>query len=288
MHFFYLDESGDTGIDLDNEEQPIFVFGGVGINDQKWNGLQEELQKTLKRYFGTIPENFELHSYQLLSPRGEGFFEGHNLTKRLELVLEIINLIVDNGHSIHYFAIDKKILKDNDTELDELYESNNPYLISFDYMVTYLNSFVKRKLGRTARGMMIFDKKENYHNLIEDIMHHRRFKGAKAKRVKWIVEFSYAVDSKKNPMIQLSDLIIIIVRKFFEIENGYKDSYPDIVKSFYASCFELIYSKVNTKTIIERDGRENAVLNGFLKDVQCKPATRWKSKYNLPFSIDDV
>jgi hypothetical protein len=36
MHFFYLDETGDTGTDLENAEQPIFVFGGVTVSDKGW------------------------------------------------------------------------------------------------------------------------------------------------------------------------------------------------------------------------------------------------------------
>jgi len=33
MHFFYLDETEDTGTDLENAEQPIFVLGGVTVSD---------------------------------------------------------------------------------------------------------------------------------------------------------------------------------------------------------------------------------------------------------------
>jgi hypothetical protein len=39
MHFFYLDETGDTGPDLENTEQPIFVLGGVTVSD---NGMAED------------------------------------------------------------------------------------------------------------------------------------------------------------------------------------------------------------------------------------------------------
>ena len=35
MHFFYLDETGCTGADLKNHEQPIFVFGGISVSDDK-------------------------------------------------------------------------------------------------------------------------------------------------------------------------------------------------------------------------------------------------------------
>jgi hypothetical protein len=35
MHFFYLDETGCTGPDLENPEQPIFVLGGISVSDDR-------------------------------------------------------------------------------------------------------------------------------------------------------------------------------------------------------------------------------------------------------------
>ena len=34
MHFFYVDEAGCTGDNLQNADQPIFVIGGVSIRDE--------------------------------------------------------------------------------------------------------------------------------------------------------------------------------------------------------------------------------------------------------------
>ncbi len=34
MHFYYLDEAGCTGEDLNNPEQPIFVLGGLNVRDE--------------------------------------------------------------------------------------------------------------------------------------------------------------------------------------------------------------------------------------------------------------
>ena len=80
MHFFYLDESGDTGNNLADQEQPIFVLAGLSVADKKWNNTKEQLDGIVYRYFeGNIPINFELHSNQLLSPRGEGPFWGTKL-----------------------------------------------------------------------------------------------------------------------------------------------------------------------------------------------------------------
>ena len=103
--------------------------------------------------------------------------------------------------------------------------------------------------------MLVLDEKPEHHVSIEAIIQNRRFSGAAAHRVKWIVEFSYPVDSKKNPMIQLSDLVVLCVRRFLECELGYKPNMPEVVKNFYAECFTRITARTKAKKIIERTGK---------------------------------
>ena len=63
MHFFYVDESGDTGANLADVHQPIIVLGGISVRDEGWNATQERLRELLSAYLsGYIPQNFELHS----------------------------------------------------------------------------------------------------------------------------------------------------------------------------------------------------------------------------------
>lgn len=82
--------------------------------------------------------------------------------------------------------------------------------------------------------MIALDEKKEHHEGVEAIIHNRRYEVASNQKVKWIVEFSYLVDSRKNPMIQLSDLVVLCIRRFLEIELGYKQNVPEIFKNFYA------------------------------------------------------
>lgn len=34
MHFYYLDESGDTGSNLNDPDQPVMVLGGISVRDE--------------------------------------------------------------------------------------------------------------------------------------------------------------------------------------------------------------------------------------------------------------
>lgn len=282
MHFFYLDESGDTGGNLQDDQQPIFVLAGLSVADKKWNNTKEKLDQIISRYFGgNIPVGFEVHSNELLSPNGEGPFLGHDTNDRLNLVRELLGLINELGHYVHYFAIEKSSLMSVNCQFDTVYNNKHPYLLSFDYLITYMNWHVKENLGQSARGMIVMDEKEEHHESVEGIIHNRRFDVPNNQKVKWIVEFSYPVDSRKNPMIQLSDLVALCVRRFLEIEKGYKPNMSKLVKQFYAECFNAIDGRVKGRKLTQRNGRNLNYLNEYLASIQCKPRAQWRRAYSV-------
>ena len=282
MHFFYLDESGDTGANLQDDQQPIFVLAGLSVADKKWNNTKTRLDEIISEYFDEeIPDNFEIHSSELLSPNGEGPFAGHDINDRLQLVRDLLGLIDELGHYIHYFAIEKASFANETCQYQTVFNSKHPYLLSFDYMITYMNWHVKKNLGQSARGMIVMDEKEEHHDSVEKIIHNRRFQVPNNQKVKWIVEFSYLVDSRKNPMIQLSDLVSLCIRRFLAIEKGYSPSVPDSVKEFYAECFNTIDCRVKGRRLIERNGRNLNQLNEYLTSLQCKPRIQWRRAYGI-------
>lgn len=282
MHFFYLDESGDTGKKLDDAQQPVFVLGGLSVSDKKWNRTKDSLDECIADYFAQdVPSNFELHSAELLSPTGEGPFLGHAIEDRLNLTRRLLEIPRQLGHNAHYFAVVKDRMQMEACAYAAVFDIKTPYLLSFEYLVTYMNWHVKENLGSSARGMIVLDEKEEYHGGIEDIIHNRRYGVPATHKVKWIVEFSYPVDSKKNPMIQLSDLIALCIRRFLEIELGYKDETPDVVKRFYAECFNLVSARIKSKKLIARAGKHEKHLNSYIASVCGAPAAQWRKKYGL-------
>lgn len=282
MHFYYLDEAGCTGEDLNNDQQPVFVLGGVSVRDEGWNKTQEDFAKILSDYFGgNIPDNFELHAEQLLSPNGDGPFQNHDRERRSQLAKTVLTLLNTRSHDVHIFAIEKQKLATEVCAAEMTYNLKAPYLVAYDYLLTHINWFVKERLGRSARGMLIIDAKEQFHPDIDAITRYRRFEDTAAHRIKWIVEFSYPIDSEKNPMVQLSDLVVFCSKKFFEIEAGYRDNYPAEAKRFFAECFEIIDGRNPKKTLVTRNGRNMEHLNNYLKAVHAKPSRQWKRKYGL-------
>jgi hypothetical protein len=109
MHFFYLDESGDTGANLNDVDQPIMVLGGISLRDEGWNTTYTDMRTLLENYFGgALQAQFELHAKELLSPQGEGVFAGQPIEQRADLARSLLRLLHERKHGTHYFAIHKQ------------------------------------------------------------------------------------------------------------------------------------------------------------------------------------
>jgi hypothetical protein len=75
--------------------------------------------------------------------------------------------------------------------------------------------------------------------------------------------------------------VIFLTRKFLEVDNGYRDGWPDAAKNFYASCYEKIIKRVKWATPIDVDGREEQGANGLLASAHCTHRRQWKRHYDL-------
>ncbi|MGQ1890440.1 DUF3800 domain-containing protein [Thermophagus sp. OGC60D27] len=282
MHFFYIDETGCDGRSLTNRQEPIFVLGGLILRDEGWNKTHIEFEKIITRYFnGTIPDHFEFHTQDLFSPNGSGFFEGHTRENRNRLINQILDLVATRKHQYYYFAVDKAKLnayETNQVREREYFDLKTPYLIAYDYLITSYEKYTKEKLGKSARAMVIIDEKDAFIEEIEAVTRFRRFNGAVGKRTKWIVEFSFAVDSEKNTMIQISDLLLFLTRKYLEIENGYKETLNSEIKNIFRDFYRKVNARLIYKKVQEESGRNSSYYNDFIKEISSTPSARWNSK----------
>lgn len=284
MHFFYLDETGCNGADLNSAQEPIFVLGGVSVKDQGWVATTESIETVIRNYFAPdpIPAGFELHAHELLSPNGEGPFADHERERRNQLTFDMLEVIRARLHQVHFIALDKNLMALDATGDEHVnFDASVPYLLGFDYMTTLINHHVKERLGHTARGIIILDEKEMFQDQIARLTRYRRFEIAKTRRIKWLVEFSYPIDSEKHPVIQLSDLAIYCIKKFLEMDRGYRDAWPQGAKDFFAQCFDRIYARVPQKPIVQQLGQHAAGVNDLLGKVAVRPRHGWKAYYGL-------
>lgn len=277
-----MDEAGCTGQNLRDQEQPIFVAGGLIVRDEGWNKTKEAFTRIISEYFaGNVPAGFELHSYELLSRNGAGVFAGHSRDRRLILVNKVLDLIGIRSHHSFYIAIDKVKLAGilgEELRTKAYLPRRSPYTIAYDYLISIAEWYTKEKLGRSARGMMIVDAKQDYPNDIGAVTQYRRVNAPTAQRVKWLTEFTYAVDSHKNPMVQISDLICFVTKKYLEVEAGYRGNWPAEAKSFYRDLYTKIHVRLVKKEALSEIGRNADQYNNFLSTIAVYPARNFRQK----------
>jgi hypothetical protein len=64
----YFDESGNTGMDLRDPQQPVFVLGCLLVASDQWISLENELELAVQQFFGELDEDErEIHTHKLMS-----------------------------------------------------------------------------------------------------------------------------------------------------------------------------------------------------------------------------
>lgn len=282
MHFFYIDEAGCNGRDLENRESPVFVLGSFIVSDEKWNTTNGHFRKIISGYLDAVPDDFELHADQLFSPNGDGPFKGHSRERRNALANDLLDLIVDNSHHTAYFALDKALLRQAlpvDLQIKDYLDFSAPYLVSFDYLLSLFEWYTKKRLGRSARAMIILDEKDEFEDEIRSVVRYQKYEVPQVRRLKWIVEFSYPISSHTNPMVQMADLVSYLTKKYLEIENGYREEYSVQVKNIYRGFYAKIDARLMRKTVVRYDKRVRAEgYYQFLDDIKSAPTHFWRTR----------
>lgn len=50
MHLIYIDESGNTGRNLSDTSQPVFVLGALVVPETEWQAIEADLEHAIHLY----------------------------------------------------------------------------------------------------------------------------------------------------------------------------------------------------------------------------------------------
>ena len=97
MHLVYLDESGNSGQNLKDPQQPVFILCAMIVDERHWLALETDLRAILDR---RVPgwdkiDDFEVHAAELRS--GAGNFDSMTVADRIALRDEWMNAGIKNG-----------------------------------------------------------------------------------------------------------------------------------------------------------------------------------------------
>jgi len=218
VHLIYLDESGNTGINLKDAQQPVFVLAALIVAESCWQHLEQDLLASLASALpGVVLDGIEVHASYLRG--GRGHFADVGLEARISLRHTWLEIAKKHQVKLVYRAILK-------TRFERWLHATfgvggviiNPHVAAFPLVAKVVDQYLAA-LPSKALGMFISDEnKEIVHDIEKSI---RVLRGdAGSLRLGQIVEKGFFIDSRKSRVLQLCDLCALTVRKMEEEKIG--------------------------------------------------------------------
>lgn len=218
MHLIYLDESGNSGTNLSDPQQPIFILGALPIPEEKWKALVEKTEILKASFSKKLGRPFEIHAHEISSGRGD--FRSIGLKDRLEFIHSALDLIIEFEIPFLYRAINKKPYAKWLIEHHGAGTHINPHLAAFPFLAKSLNTYLEQ-IDDTALGTLICDDNREVHLDIEASLSLLQ-KEIGDMGLNRLIEKGFFIDSRKSLPLQLADLCVYYARKEHERTLGMK------------------------------------------------------------------
>jgi hypothetical protein len=212
MQFIFIDETGNSGFDLDNEEQPFHILFGVVIEHRTLPTIQNELLRIAKDHYESFDKSdFEFKGFDLY--KGKAFNKNKKVDERIAITEKVFEIFRKYELKTITIIIDKQHLK------NKYKNPMHPHQLAFRFMVEKFESYL---IENQKFGLMVCDEiKEHEQSLIEDLESFKR-QGTSIGSYDNIVpqnilDSVHYVKSHNSWGIQLSDVGTYFVSKYFRL-----------------------------------------------------------------------
>jgi hypothetical protein len=217
VHLVYLDESGQSGANLNDAAQPIFVLAALVVPETAWLPLERDLQAAVQQYFPPPrPDRFEIHATALRN--GGGFFRQFSVTHRLAFRDACLGAARRHGLKLIYRAIVKRRFRDWIQTAFGRGVFVNPHVFAFALAARVVDEYLKSLPGAPL-GIFIADENREIIGDVEKAI--RLLRGIEGSlKLGQIVEKGFFIDSSGSLLLQLCDLCAYSARKKEEGKAG--------------------------------------------------------------------
>lgn len=211
MHLIYLDESGNSGLNLNDPQQPIFTLCAMVVDEAKWQRLETDLKAVLDKRLPkwNAIDDFEVHAVDLR--RGAGAFAGVIIADRIAFRDEWMQVGVRHGVRLVHRSVTKKAYH---AWLVKEFGSGvviNPHVAAFALVSRCVDNYLQTLSGPPL-GIFISD--ENKETVVDVEKSVKLLRGVQgALRLGRIVEKGFFIDSRKSFPLQLCDLFTLSLKK---------------------------------------------------------------------------
>lgn len=201
MWLGYMDESGNTGSNLRDPDQPIHWMVTVGVPEDQVRALSLALDGVVTTV-GGAPSEAELHGSDLFG--GDGDWKGVSPDVRVNVYEQSLALLAAHDCFVAHATIDKQRLSGSSSL------ATSPHVMAFQFLTEKLDTFVQScDDPLRKRIMLIADETDEHGTFQADLISQMQRQQAGVGRGRIlhnIVDTVHFVDSKKNRGVQLADL----------------------------------------------------------------------------------
>lgn len=215
MWIAYMDETGNTGRNLNDPVQPIHLILSLLIEESKIGQVHDHVRDAARRHCPStcLNDQFEFHGQDLFS--GRGYFTGFPASKRIEIfddVLRGIELaeaeVIVRG--VHKGGLSKRYA-----------DPYHPHDIALMFTIESIERFAK---SRGCRVLLVADEaKEIEDAALRDLANYQELGtswGWNTEQIDHIVDTIHFVPSHRNAAIQLVDCATFIASRTRKIRDG--------------------------------------------------------------------
>lgn len=216
MHLIYLDESGNTGQNLKDPDQPVFVLGALVVPEEQWQPLESRFHGLIHQFFPTKSSEIEIHAAEIRN--GKGYFREVPLIKRLEFLAGSLSMVRDHELRIICRKIEKARFARWVESAFPRGVSINPHVVAYPLVARVLDDYLQSQ-GADARGILISDENREIVGDVKKTTDLLRLTDS-SLRLHRIIEQCFFVDSRTSVILQLCDICTFYSRKMAEFDMG--------------------------------------------------------------------
>lgn len=215
MWFAYMDETGNTGRNLKDPDQPIHLVLTMAVEESKVRALHEHIRDTAREHCAAncTEDDFEFHGKELFA--GEGYFSGISPEKRIEIYDAVLCGIEMANAAVIIRGVNKP-------DLRRRYA--NPFHPHDIALMFTIESVERLARDRDCRVLLIADEaKEIEDTALRDLANYQELGtswGWKPEQIERIVDTIHFVPSHRNPAIQLTDCATFIAARMRKVQAG--------------------------------------------------------------------
>lgn len=225
----YIDDAGNTGINLNDLKQPLHFVGAILFGDDKWASLRDDLKfiaDTLPSHGG---EAVEFHGVEIV--QGNGPWDDLKYQERLYVYRQCIDLMHRHQVRVVYGCCDK-------IQMRRYKSPMHPHQIALwlclEKIAEYVNGLATCE--KDLVGYVVADEtSKDIKGVARRVLDDYRAKGPPFGRpmdISRLIDVVHMMSSKASPHLQLCDLAMYALRREAVVNDnlgGIADSVRQLV-----------------------------------------------------------